>query len=80
MIATARDPETRLQQPTSLWQDGDFVFFWSGQMAALAGSSLTHVATPLLALLSLDATPIELSVLAACAGLPFLGLPLFAGV
>jgi MFS family permease len=65
---------------TGLWRDRDFVLFWGGQAVSLTGSSLTRVAMPLLALLTLHTGPIGLGVLEASVWLPFLGLPLLAGV
>ena len=65
---------------TGIWRDRDFVLFWSGQAVSLTGSSLTRVAMPLLAVLTLHAGPVGLGVLEAFVWLPFLGLPLLAGV
>jgi MFS family permease len=60
-------------------RDRDFGLFWSGQAVSLTGSVLTRVATPLLAVLTLHASPVGLGVLEAAVWLPFLGLPLLAG-
>jgi MFS family permease len=65
--------------PAGLWSDRDFRLFWGGQAVSLTGSVLTRVATPLLAVLTLHASPVGLGVLEAAVWLPFLGLPLLAG-
>jgi len=63
----------------SLVRDRDFVLFWSGQAVSLTGSAVTRVALPLLAVLTLEASPLGLGVLGACVWLPFVGLPMLAG-
>jgi MFS family permease len=63
-----------------LKRDRDFVLFWSGQAVSLAGSAVTHVALPLVAVVTLAATPFELGLVNASVWIPFLGLPLLAGV
>ena len=68
------------QPVTGLWRDRDFCLFWGGQAVSLTGSSVTRVAAPLLAVLTLHATPLGLGVLEGSVWLPFLGLPLLAGV
>src|SRR2546430_14151582 len=65
---------------TGLWRDRDFVLFWSGQAVSLTGSSPTRVAMPLLAVLPRHTGAIGLGVVEASVWLPFLGLPLLAGV
>lgn len=64
----------------SVWRDRDFVRYWLGQSVSLAGSSLGQVAVPLLAAQTLHAGPLAIGILGACVWLPFLGLPLLAGV
>jgi MFS family permease len=63
-----------------LRRDRDFVLFWGGQAVSLTGAAVSEVALPLLAVLTLHAGPVELGVLEAAVYLPFLGLPLVAGV
>jgi hypothetical protein len=63
-----------------LRRDRDFVLFWGGQAVSLTGAAVSEVALPLLAVLTLHADPVELGVLEAAVYLPFLGLPLVAGV
>lgn len=64
----------------SPWRSSAFVLFWTGRSVSLTGSAVTSVALPLLAAVTLDAGPIGLGLLEACVWLPFLGLPLIAGV
>jgi MFS family permease len=63
-----------------LWRERDFVLFWGGQAVSLTGSAASETALPLLAVLILHAGPVGLGVLQAAVYLPFLGLPLLAGV
>ncbi|MBB5954074.1 hypothetical protein FHS29_000644 [Saccharothrix tamanrassetensis] len=57
-----------------------FVLLWSGQSVSLIGSQVTVVALPLVAALTLGATPWQMGVLAAAARFPYLFLGLPAGV
>jgi MFS family permease len=66
--------------PGRLWGDRDFVLLWGGQAVSLTGAAVSEVALPLLAVLTLHASPVGLGVLEAAVYLPFLGLPLLAGV
>src|SRR5215213_10286309 len=58
---------------------GDFARLWAAQSTSAIGSQFTAVALPLLAALSLCASPMAFGVLAAAAGLPHLLFGLFAG-
>jgi MFS family permease len=66
--------------PVRLRGDRDFLLFWGGQAVSLTGAAISEVAMPLLAVLTLHAGPVGLGVLQAAVYLPFLGLPLLAGV
>jgi predicted MFS family arabinose efflux permease len=57
----------------------DFVRLWAAQAVSQVGTQFSEVALPLLAALSLGATPLAVGVLAAAAGLPHLLFGLFAG-
>jgi hypothetical protein len=63
-----------------MWRDCDFRLFFGGQTVSMAGSAVSRVALPLLGALTLHAGPVGVAVLQACAWLPYLGLPLVAGV
>ena len=61
-------------------READFARFWAAQAFSTIGTQVTALALPLLAALSLGATPMAFGVLAAAAGLPHLLFGLFAGV
>ena len=58
---------------------GDFARLWAAQSTSAIGSQFTALALPLLAALSLGASPMAFGVLAAAAGLPHLLFGLLAG-
>src|SRR5919112_3672289 len=60
-------------------RNGDFARLWVAQSTSAVGSQFTAVALPLLAALSLGASPMAFGVLAAAAGLPHLFFGLSAG-
>ncbi|WP_433273279.1 MFS transporter [Actinosynnema sp. CS-041913] len=66
--------------PVPLRRNRTFVLLWSGQSVSLIGSQVTVVALPLVAALTLGATPWDMGVLAAAARFPYLFLGLPAGV
>jgi MFS family permease len=53
--------------------------FWTGQTVSLVGDQITLIALPLVAVLSLDATPAEMGYLTAAALVPALLFSLHAG-
>jgi predicted MFS family arabinose efflux permease len=59
--------------------DRDFRLLWVGETVSQAGSAMTVVALPLVAITVLDASPIVLGLLTACAWLPSLLISLPAG-
>ena len=65
---------------TGLWRHHDFRRLWSAQAASLVGSQVSFLALPLLAALTLNASPLQFGVLAAAGALPALLFGLFAGV
>jgi MFS family permease len=70
----------RLERALGLARHGDFARFWAAQSISTIGTQFTAVALPLLAALSLGASPMAVGVLAAAGGLPHLLFGLFAGV
>lgn len=58
----------------------DFLKLWSGQSISSFGSAITTLALPLTAVLVLQATPVQMGLLAAVGFLPHLALGLPAGV
>ena len=63
-----------------LWNNTDFVKLWLGQTVSYFGSGITGIALPLTAVLVLSATPVQLGILGALAGVAGLVIGLFAGV
>ena len=63
-----------------MWRERDFRLFFGGQTVSMTGSAVSQVALPLLGALTLHAGPLGVAALQACAWLPYLGLPLIAGV
>src|SRR5215207_9700293 len=66
--------------PGGLWRQADFRRLWAAQSASLFGSEITTLALPLIAVLALDATPVQMGLLAAAGTAPFLLCSLPAGV
>lgn len=62
-----------------VWQDGDFRRLWIGQTASQFGEQACLVIIPLVAVLSLNASPGELGLLRAVQGLPILIFSLLIG-
>lgn len=63
-----------------LWRDADFVKLWLGQFVSEAGSQVSVLALPTVAILVLHATPFQVGVLTALEFLAFPTLGLIAGV
>ncbi|HMH50624.1 MAG TPA: MFS transporter [Candidatus Acidoferrum sp.] len=64
----------------SLWRHREFLKFWAGSAISDVGSQVTALAVPLIAALTLDATPWQMGLLSAAGGAPILLVGLFAGV
>jgi MFS family permease len=64
----------------SLYHNTDFLRLWTSQTISLFGSEITYLALPLAAVLLLQATPLQVGLLAAAEYLPFVLLGLVAGV
>lgn len=62
-----------------LWRHADFLKLWAAQAVSSFGSRITREGLPLAAILTLDATPVELGILAALARGPGLVVGIFAG-
>jgi MFS family permease len=63
-----------------LWRHPDFLRLWGAQTVSQFGTGVTHLALPLTAALTLQATPSQMGLLGAAEFLPFLLFGLFAGV
>jgi len=72
----ASDPAARPR----LGLSGDFLRLWAGQTISIFGDQFTGLALPLIAVLSLRATPAEMGLLGAATTAPFLFFGLVVGV
>ena len=63
-----------------LWRHGDFMRLWVGQTVSEAGTQVSQLAVPTVAILLLHATPFQVGLLTALEFLPFPVLGLVAGV
>jgi predicted MFS family arabinose efflux permease len=64
---------------SSLWRNSDFMKLWTGQTISRFGSTVTRGILPLVALLFLGATPLQMGLLAAVESAPPIALALVAG-
>nr|MDQ3044293.1 MFS transporter [Chloroflexota bacterium] len=64
---------------TGLWPNRAFVTFWAADSISQFGSQASMVALPLLAALTLDASPFEMGALSAAGSAPFLLVSLHVG-
>jgi hypothetical protein len=62
-----------------LWHHPDFLRLWGAQIVSAFGSRITRTALPILALLTLRATPTEIALLSALGVAPSLAVGLFVG-
>lgn len=63
-----------------LWRHSGFLLLWGGQSISQVGSQVTLWAVPLVAVLLLKASPLEMGILALMGRLPLLLVGLMAGV
>ena len=69
-----------MSNPVNLWQNRAFRRLWVAHVTSGAGTAITAVALPLIAVLMLDATPSQMGLLAAASSLPNLIFGFVAGV
>ncbi|MEU0737564.1 hypothetical protein ABZ509_35665, partial [Streptomyces lavendulocolor] len=79
MTSCAETPAPPAPSGASLWRHRDFRRYLTGQAASVAGSSITQMALPVLAVLHLDATTAQVAWLAFLGQLPPALLALHAG-
>jgi hypothetical protein len=53
-----------------LWRNKDFVNFWAAQSVSAAGTQITLLAIPLLAAITLNASTVQIGLLAASGSVP----------
>ena len=68
------------QDRSSLWRHADFLKLWAGQTISLIGSQISFLVLPLVATITLGATPLQMGFLTAASSLPSLIIGLHAGV
>lgn len=71
--------EKRFRLRSPLWRNADFVRLWLADASSWVGSQVSLIAMPLLAAVTLDASPFEVGVLAAVGQAPAVLVGLFAG-
>ncbi len=64
---------------SSLWSNADFIRFWTGETIANFGGHLGAIALPIIAAVTLGATPFEMGLLSASTQLPRMVVGIFAG-
>ncbi|MFE9137962.1 MFS transporter [Streptomyces sp. NPDC007355] len=79
MTSCAEPPAPPAPSGASLWRHRDFRRYLTGQTASVAGSSITQMALPVLAVVHLDATTAQVAWLAFLGQLPPALLALLAG-
>ncbi len=67
-------------QRAGLWRHPEFLKLWSAQTISLFGSLIGRFALPLVAIFTMNASPIQVATLGAANVAPGLALGLFAGV
>ncbi len=65
---------------TGLWHNPDFMRLWVSQTISEFGSRVTRDALPLIAVITLTATPVQLGLLTAIPSIPILLFGLYIGV
>lgn len=65
---------------TDVWHHSDFLKLWAAQTLAAFSAYITHLAVPLIAVLTLHASAFEIGLLNTVATLPNLLIGLFAGI
>ena len=75
-LAAAAPPGRR----PSLWRHRDFLKLWSAQTVSQFGDEITGLALPLVAIITLGASPVEIGILGTFQFLPFILLTIPAGV
>lgn len=68
------------ERQDTLWRHREFLKLWTAQTISVFGDNFTGLALPIIAAISLQATPGQMGILTAVERAPFLLLGLFAGV
>src|ERR671937_15235 len=65
---------------SEIWGEQQFVRFWLGESISMIGSGVSSFALPLVAVITLRASPSQMGMLEAVGAAPGIVLGLFAGV
>ncbi|GHO57585.1 MFS transporter [Ktedonobacter robiniae] len=63
----------------ALWRQPDFLKLWTGESISLFGSQVTTLALPLVAIITLHATPWQVAMVSTAIWAPYLFFTIFAG-
>lgn len=63
-----------------IWKDNEFVKYWAGQTFSVFGSNVATFLMPLTAIYVLEASALQMGILQAMSGIPFLLFSLIVGV
>jgi hypothetical protein len=69
----------RIWPASGLWRHADFLRLWAAQSASAVGSRISRTALPIIAILTIKATPTEIAILSALGVAPGVVVGLFAG-
>lgn len=67
-------------EPPSPWRNSTFLKVWGAQASGLVGQQFSVLAMPLVAVLTLHATPSAVALISTCFNLPWVVIGLFVGV
>jgi MFS family permease len=67
------------RHPARLWGNSDFAKLWIGRTVSNLGSGISGIALPLVAVITLSATPLQMGILSALGGAAALFVSLLAG-
>lgn len=67
-------------RPSGLWRQETFLKLWASQTFTHAGFQIQYLTVPLVAALLLDATPLQMGILASFGGAPAIVVGVFAGI
>jgi MFS family permease len=76
---TTEAPDAARARSRGLWRHGDFMRLWTGQAVSEIGSAVSTLALPLVAVVTLRATTLQVGLLSAASSLAFLLIALPAG-
>src|SRR5262245_11519913 len=79
MTETADQPARRFMPRGPLWRHGDFMRLWSAQILSAFGARITRTALPIIAILTIDASPTQVAILGTLSFAPGVIVGLFGG-